>query len=202
MHPLGYLLLLTPPDPSAAMTLRTLFRDVVGVEPAFRFLATDELFEVVSSPPMDTRDLFIGGAFDPATDSLALVRGNLQRIVVPVSMFRTKGAPKPDPTRLRFTDHGQTVLLGDYEAAADAILYERDADFRKRLGARRRREDKGFGPSLRRLRKQRGLRREDFAGISAKTIARLERGETQPNRHTRRAIEDRLDLTLDEILTY
>lgn len=125
-------------------------------------------------------DLFIGGYADPKTQTLTLVRGDLRRLSVPVSIFRPSGiGEKADAFRLAFTDRGNTVRLGDYQAAADAILYEADPDYRRRLVAKQRAEDKTFGACLRRLRLQRGLRQADFGEVAAKTIARIERGETE-----------------------
>ena len=57
--------------------------------------------------------------------------------------------------------YGRTVALGDYEASADAILYELDADHGgglRRFAARARGR---FGAALLRLRKQRRLKRSD-----------------------------------------
>jgi hypothetical protein len=74
-------------------------------------------------------------------------------------------------------DCGQTVKLGDYEAAVDALLYDYDPEFRRTISKRRLQEDRSFGAALRRLRKQRGLRRVDFEPVvSAKPIARIEQG--------------------------
>ncbi|HQA43685.1 MAG: helix-turn-helix transcriptional regulator [Phycisphaerae bacterium] len=101
------------------------------------------------------------------------------------------------------TDYGQTLRFGRYEAATEAVLYEYDPDYRRHLKARRRAEDTGFGPSLRRLRKQRGLRRSDFAPLSAKTIARLERGEVEkPHGDTLAIIAKKLRVKPDEIEMY
>jgi hypothetical protein len=109
----------------------------------------------------------------------------------------------PDPSRLAFIDGGNTVRLGDYEAAADAILYEADPDYRSRIAAQRRAEDKTFGACLRRLRLLRGLRQGDFGDVTAKTIARIERGATAaPHGQTLKVIAARLGVDPDEIMNY
>lgn len=109
----------------------------------------------------------------------------------------------PDFTRLRLTDHGRTVALGDYEAAADAILYELDPDYRRRLKKQRRQGERTFGASLMRLRKQRRLKRSDFAPISPKEIARIERNEVEkPHARTLETIADRLGIRPEEIDSY
>lgn len=100
-------------------------------------------------------------------------------------------------------DSGQTIKLGDYEAAADAVLYEFDAEFRKQEKKRRVSADKSFGGALRRLRLQRGLSREDFSPLTAKTIARIERGDVkEPHGDTLATIADRLGVKPDEIATF
>ena len=65
------------------------------------------------------------------------------------------------------------ILKGEvYEAAADAILYEMDRDYRKKVTLQRKESETTFGASLRRLRMQRKLRRTDFAPLSAKAAER------------------------------
>jgi hypothetical protein len=109
-----------------------------------------------------------------------LLRGHLEAMVVPFSFFRKSGdGTAPDFTRLRLADYGRTIALGDYEASADAILYERDPDYRRRLKKQHRQSERTFGASLMRLRKQRRLKRSDFAPVSSKEIARIERGEVE-----------------------
>ena len=79
--------------------------------------------------------------------------------------------------RLRLTDYGRTVALGDYEASADAIFYELDPEYRGRLKKQRGQSDRTFGASLMRLRKQRSSKRSDFAPVSSKEVARIERNK-------------------------
>ena len=98
-------------------------------------LPWEELREVVASK--DSGDLFVAAQALPDDDVLVLVRGDLRSLVVPLSTFRqAKGGPKPDAARVSVTDYGQTVRLGEYEIAADALLYEFDADARRRLKKR------------------------------------------------------------------
>jgi transcriptional regulator with XRE-family HTH domain len=69
--------------------------------------------------------------------------------------------------------------------------------------AKRRAEDKTFGACLRRLRLLRGLRQADFGDVAAKTIARIERGETEaPHGQTLKVIAARLGVEPDEITDY
>jgi hypothetical protein len=201
---LGDLLALESPATKSLPALGTVFHRVIGQVPGFRWLPQDELFEVLFETPKEkSRDLFIGGLYDPATETLTLTRGNLETIVVPVSLFRPSEDAKPDPSKFAVIDYGQTIRLGRYEAAADAILYEVNPEYRKRIKSKRREEDKGFGPSLRRLRIQRGLRRSDFPGITSKTIARIERGEiSKPHGNTLSVLANTLGVSPAEIETY
>ncbi len=166
-----------------------------------KLLAPDEIVEVFASPHRD--DLFIGGAVDAADRVLVLYRGNLESLVVPLAWFARPGGPRAQIDDFEVTDFGQTVRLGKFEAAADAILYEFDAEARRRAKHHSIDKDATFGGALRRLRRQRGLRREDFDGISAKEIARIERGEVaKPHADTLARLAARLGVKPDEIETY
>ena len=60
-----------------------------------------------------------------------------------------------------------------------------------------------FGAALRRLRKQRRLRRSDFQPLTEKTIARLEQGLiARPRGQTMMVISRRLNLSPDEIASF
>jgi Helix-turn-helix domain len=181
--------------------LHALFRFVVAVEEGVRLLPPDELAEVLASPNRD--DLFIGGSVDAADRVLVLYRGNLESLVVPLAWFARPGGPRAEINDFEVTDFGQTVRLGQFEAAADAILYEFDVEARRRAKQRSIEKDASFGGSLRRLRLQRGLRREDFDGISAKEIARIERGEVErPHADTIEKLAARLGVRPEELETY
>lgn len=181
--------------------LHALFRFVVAVEEGVKLLPPDQIAEVLASP--NREDLFIGGAVDATDRLLVLYRGNLESLVVPLTWFARHGGPRADANDFEVTDFGQTIRLGTFEAAADAILYEFDADARRRLRQRSIAKDESFGGALRRLRLQRGLRREDFEGISAKEIARIERGEVaKPHAETIAKLAQRLGVKPDEIETY
>ena len=119
----------------------------------------------------------------PADAAVILYRGNLDPLVVPLPWFRKRSAGlNPNISDLAVTDFGQTVRLGDYEAATDAILYEFDGEYRRRAKKRQIATDR-----LRRLRLQKGLHRSDFPGLTAKEIARIERGEVRNPRDSPRS---------------
>ena len=123
---------------------------------------------------------------------------------MPVASFRTRpGGPKPDLHRLAVTDFGQTVCLGEYEAATDAILYEFDGAYRRRAKRRELERDFSLGGALRRLRLQKGLQRTDFRGLTPKEIARIERGEVKkPHARTVAILAKRLGVPAKQLATY
>ena len=167
------------------------------------FLPAEELAEVLEAE--NRSDLFIGGNVDNATETITFWRGHLKPLTVPYSAFAKSGdGMDPDFQTFAVIDCGQTVRLGDYEAAVDAILYEYDPAYRRRMSKKRLQEDQSFGASLRRLRKQRGLRRADFApDVSAKTIARIEQGKvTRIQKKTLDVLAERLAVDPDEIATF
>jgi hypothetical protein len=182
--------------------LHVFFRFVVSVDEGVRLSPTDELIEVLGSP--DRADLLIGAALARADDAVILYRGNLEPLVIPLRWFRTRSdGPRPDATDLAVTDFGKTVRLGDYEAATDAILYEFDDGYRRRAKRRQLETDRSLGGALRRLRLQKGLRQSDFPGLTAKEIARIERGEVKkPQQRTLAAIAKRIGVAAKEISTY
>jgi hypothetical protein len=197
------LVTLKPPRAESIAALLGLFDSpVFGLIEGFHWLPSDELIAALMRD--DASDRFIGGSVDPKAKALTLLRGNLKTVVVPFSAFPASGdGTRPDFTRLAFTDYGSTVKLGDYEAAADAILYEQDPDYRRRLNHQRRQTDRSFGASLMRLRTQRRLRRVDFSPISAKEIARIERNEVgNPHSRTIQVISDRLGVRPEDIESY
>lgn len=167
------------------------------------FIPAEELVEVLKA---DNRpDLFVGGNVNHATATITFWRGNLLPLTVSFAAFEKSGSgTEPDFNRLSVIDHGQTVQLGDYEAAVDAILYEYDPEYRRRISKQRLQEDQSFGASLRRLRKQRGLRREDFEpDLSAKTIARIEQGKVKRiHKKTLNALAEHLSVIPEEIGTF
>ena len=198
---LGSLLAIKPPNPKLLTQLDSHFSDVLGGVRGFQWLPIDQLAKAVTAD--EAQDVFIGGLVDSNVNLIALIRGNLDRLVAPLSLFTPSGKARPNFQKLEFDDYGNTIRFGSYEASADAVLYERDADYRRRINAQRRATEKGFGPSLRRLRIQRGLKRTDFAGLSSKTIARIERGDVdKPHAGTLRKLSDRLDVEPDEIESY
>jgi DNA-binding XRE family transcriptional regulator len=179
------------------------FRRTAGTIQPYQSLPPEELVEVLALSKEKSCDLFVGGVMDQVARIATLTRGDGSMLVVPFTAFQPSGeGVSPDFERFSVTDYGHTIRLGDYEAASDAILYEFDRQFRARLNAKRREEERTFGAALRRLRKEKRLKRSDFGDISPKTIARIERGETTPRKATLQRIADRLGVHPSDIKDY
>ena len=126
-------------------------------------------------------------------------------LTVPFTTFESpESGEAPDFRDVSVTDYGQTVRLGRFEASVESPLYEHDPEYRRRVARKRRREDRSFGASFRRLRKQRGLRREDFEPeVTAKTVARIEQGRvSRIRKRTLHALAGRLSVDPEEIPTF
>jgi len=167
------------------------------------FIPAEELAEVLDAE--NRADLFIGGFVNQATDTITFWRGNLESLTVPFPAFEKSGdGTVPDFDSFSVIDCGQTVKLGNYEAAVDAILYGYDPAYRRATSKKRLQEDRSFGAALRRLRKQRGLRREDFEpDVSAKTVARIEQGKVvRIQKKTRESLAKHLAVDPEEIASF
>lgn len=197
-----HLITLMPPRSESIAALLGLFHPVFGLVEGFQWLPKEELVEAITRD--DASDRFIGGSVDPKAKTLTLLRGDITAVVAPYSIFPKSGdGTAPDFTRLGFTDYGRTIALGDYEASADAVLYELDPAYRRKLNKQRRQNERTFGASLMRLRKQRRLKRSDFAPVSSKEIARIERNEVgKPHAKTLDVIADQLGVRPEEIEIY
>ena len=199
--PMGAALLLYRPNQGTVPTLTACFKTFIySMEGGF--LPPEELAEVLVAE--NKRYLFIGGTVDSENGMITFWRGDLTSLAVPFSAF----PPSDDGIEANFNafsvaDYGQTVRLGEYEAAADALFYEYDSEYRKMLAKQRSASDRSFGSALRRLRKQRGLTQEDFSPLSPKTIARIEQGSVKRlHPKTLALIADRLHVEPDEIETF
>jgi hypothetical protein len=76
----------------------------------------------MKSKPEGRRDLFDSAIFDSATNTIVVYRKDFATLQIPLAWFTTTpSGPIPNPFRIKVIDCGQTLVLGDYEAAADAI---------------------------------------------------------------------------------
>ena len=198
---LGRALLLFTPNVETLATLHECF-DRIAFGSRAAFLLGEELAEALTAE--NRSDLFIGGTVDKGSETVTLWRGNLDALVVPFSAFPSSGdGVKANFNEFAVADYGQTVRFGRYEAASDAILYEFDPGYRRRKAKQRLASERTFGASLRRLRNQRGLRRDDFKPLAAKTLARIEQGKIKSvHKKTLMTIAKRLGVKPEEIETY
>jgi DNA-binding XRE family transcriptional regulator len=178
------LLCMTTMDSASQQVFGTYFPHLLAASDARVLLASPELETVVTSSVR--ADRFIAVAFDRGSKAIVLHRGNLDRVVVPLAWFANAASDAAaDPLALDIIDCGQTVKLGSFEAATDAILYEFDDEYRRAVKQRTIAQDDSIGGSIRRLRLQKGLTRDEFPGVTAKSIARIERGDVlQPHSRT------------------
>lgn len=189
-------------DAEAIPALSSVFRRIAFTADG-GFIPAEELAEVLEDE--NRSELFIGGVVNKATETVTFWRGDLEPLTVPFAAFKPSGdGTKPDFNDFSVIDSGQTVRLGRYEAAVDAILYEYDPAYRRAIAKKRLEEDQSFGAALRRLRKQRGLRRNDFEpDVSEKTIARIEQGKVRRiQRKTLEALAKRLHVKPEEIASF
>src|SRR5438045_3911465 len=168
---LGMMVVIDHVAPQTAAALAGTCNMVVMCSWPGSHLRLEEMAEVLSAPNAD--ELFVGGAVDKKSKTVTVWRGNGKPLVVPMSSFRPSGGGVvADFDRFTVCDFGHTLRFGDYEAAADAVLYEHDPVYRRAAKKRQIRTEQGFGAALRRVRLQKGLRRSDFDPLAAKTIAR------------------------------
>lgn len=195
----GYLVLLANARPAIIPPLERRFTAVAF---ASSVLPAEELQEVWSLP--DRGERFIGGIVDESSTTLTLWRGNFESITVPFNAFPPTGnGIRPDFKRFSVIEYGQTLKFGEYESDSEAILFEFAADFRRKLKQTRFAEDQGLGASIRRLRRQRRLSRNEFANIDAKTIARIEQGKSKkPRAATLETIARVLGVQKRELVSY
>ncbi len=88
-------------------------------------LPAEDLAEVLLA---DDPGLFvIGGSVNFKTQSMTLWKGDLKPLTVPFNAFKKSGdATMPDFHKFTVKDCGQTIALGHYEAAVDALMSEFD----------------------------------------------------------------------------
>lgn len=181
--------------------LDSIFKDVI-VAPASTTLSIEELIEVFHSS--HSGNFVVSGSVDRTVGVLSLIRGNMEKLMVPISAFkRSADGVEPDFNDFSIVDSGQTLKFGEYEASVDSVLYEFDPKFRRLEKAARAKKDRTFGACLRRLRLQRGLRQTDFPNLDAREIGRIERGEVKkPRKSTIEILARVLKVEPNEIVTF
>jgi DNA-binding XRE family transcriptional regulator len=194
----GYLFLLLNARSAILPPLEKRFK---AVAVASSILPPAEFDEVLKLS--DREDRFIGGIVDVVSKTVTLWRGNFDSITVPFKAFPTTANDiRPSFDKFSVIDYGQTLKFGSYESDAEAVLYEYAPDFRRRLKQTRLAEENSLGASIRRLRKQKRLTRDDFGIIDPKTIARIEHGKVTPRASTLKEISKILGVPHTQLGTY
>jgi len=195
----GYLVLLLNARSALLPPLAKRFRAVACIPSALPKHELDAVLRVA-----DREDRFIGGMVDEHSQTLTLWRGNFHPVVVPFEAFPATGnGVRPQFNRFSVTDYGRTLKFGEYESAADVVLFEYAPDFRRRLKQTRFAKEQSLGASIRRLRKQRRLTLNDFGDVDPKTLARIEHGKVQrPRSETLKQIAKTLRVPQDELRSY
>ncbi len=167
-------------------------------------LPADQMPYALAVPEHRRGNIFVAGKVDLEARVVHLVRGNGQQVTADLGLFHPSGTSlKPDFDKFRLDDGGYAVCFGEYEAAADVVLWELDPEYRKERKQREREVQPGIGGSIRRLRLQRRLTQDDFPGVSRKTIQRIENGEIEkPQKRTLEIVAERLGVAAGDLETY
>ena len=85
----SHLITVMPPRSESIPALLGLFHPVFGLVEGFQWLPKEELVEAITRD--DASDRFIGGNVDPKAKTLTLLRGGLEAMVAPFSLFPRSG---------------------------------------------------------------------------------------------------------------
>ncbi len=144
----------------------------------------------------------IGAVPDVSLAAVTIFRADLSSLCVAEAWFKQSGDNAiTDIAALRLEDDGSMVRLGSRRWPAHQVIAAFDATFRRRLRQLEHTQNDTLGGLIRRTRKDRRLAREEFPGIDAKTIARIERNEIiRPQRETLRLIAQSLGLPVEQLI--
>ena len=84
------------------------------------FLPQEILSEVLAAP--HRAKLLIGCHVDKYDNTISFWNGELKKFTVPFSFFEPSGTTKPNFFNVSIIDYGQTIKLGDYEAASGCVI--------------------------------------------------------------------------------
>ena len=79
-----------PPRPQCVSSLQGVMQRLIGATDNRKWLPWNELQEVLAAPDGECEDIFLGGTADPVTETIALIRGNLELVTLPFSMFHLR----------------------------------------------------------------------------------------------------------------
>ncbi len=194
------LLLLGPVESPRRSVLETIFDPVVAPDNSMQILPEDQLLETLATDHRE--DYMLSGVYAAEDEMVLLYRGDLRPITISLQWFQNNPVARPDPEDLEIVDYGQGLRLGEFEVGTRTILYEFDANYRRRQKENRREIDDSLGGCLRRLRLLRGMTQKDFQSVTPRTIRRIEQGETDPRSATLEKIAGELGVEPDEICGY
>lgn len=194
----GALVVLFCPRPQIVPGLLRSLDRVIYVD-AGAACTPEQTIEILHTP--DRRERIVGALADRGTATVTFWCGDLQPLVVGAGWIRAKtGVGRIASDRLRIMDMGKTVAVGESRLLAEEIRCDFDAVFRREFRRRQWATDDSLGSKVRVLRRQLGLRREDFPGVDAKTVARIERNEIRrPQRETLRLMAQTLGLSHEHL---
>ena len=110
---------------------------------------------------------------------------------------------RPELSEIAVADFGRMICLRNHEISTATVLHDFDEQYRRRAKLRRKAAERSLGGTVRRLRLDKGLRQKDFPGLTAKEIARIERGEVKkPHERTLSKIARCLGVSTQDISTY
>ena len=170
---------------------RVIYMDAAGA------CTAEQTLKILQAP--DRHERLIGVLPDAGTATVTFWSGDLRPLVVQAPWLGQRvHAVNFSAGAWRIADGGRSVEIGSSRLAAHDILCQCDAQFRREFRRRQWAADESLGGQVRMLRRKLGLRREDFPGIDAKTVARIERHEIRrPQRETLRLIAQTLGLSDD-----
>ena len=144
----------------------------------------------------------VGAVPDLALAAVTFFRADLSAVCVPGPWFEQNGGTgTANINSLQIEDDGTMIRLGPRRWQAHDVIAAFDANFRRTLRRLELIQSDSLGGLIRRTRKQLRLAREEFPGIDAKTIARIERNEiVNPQRETLRLIAQTLGLPVEILL--
>jgi len=84
-------------------------------------LSRDEIIEIYESSKSNIFNIFLAGTINKNNNTVILLRGNLQEITVPFSIFENFKFI-PDFNNLHIDDYGYTIGFGEFESTPEYIL--------------------------------------------------------------------------------
>ena len=141
----------------------------------------------------------LGSLFDSTSGLLTLMRADITAVVIDRDILKTQlGAANHRP---ELSADGTMLGCGGKMLPVVDLLMQVDPVFRREFRRRTWAQQRDLASRIRHLRKLRRARREDFPGLTAKTIARIERGEIKmPQRETLRLIAIHLGVDTAQLL--